>query len=140
MPLRNVPEGCVNVHGHLHNQEAPSRVQHINVSVEQSALPAETVGGHLQTRPAHGCRERGEGADDGPAADQRSLTGEGRALRASKWTWIRLPPPRQSSTLPPPVRVTSRTAIARPLERPRPPAQGRVPLDRRKLENPERLR
>ena len=35
MPLRNVPEGCVNVHGHLHNQEAPSRVQHINVSVEQ---------------------------------------------------------------------------------------------------------
>ena len=35
MPLRNVPEGCVNVHRHLHNQEAPSMVQHINVSVEQ---------------------------------------------------------------------------------------------------------
>ena len=35
MPLRNVPEGCVNVHGHLLNQEAPLRVQHINLSVEQ---------------------------------------------------------------------------------------------------------
>ena len=51
-----------------------------------AALPAETVGGHLQTRPAHGCRERGEGADNGPVTDQRSLPGEGWALRASKST------------------------------------------------------
>ena len=35
MPLRNVPDGCVNVHGHLHNRESPSRTHHINVSVEQ---------------------------------------------------------------------------------------------------------
>ena len=69
MPLRNVPEGCVNVHGHLHNQEAPSRVQHINVSVEQLRYRPRPVGGHLQTRPAHGCRERGEGADDSLEVD-----------------------------------------------------------------------
>ena len=35
MPLRNVPDGCVNVHGRLHNGESPSRTRHINVSVEQ---------------------------------------------------------------------------------------------------------
>ncbi len=35
MPLRNVPDGCVNVHGHLHNRESPSRTHHINVSIEQ---------------------------------------------------------------------------------------------------------
>lgn len=35
MPLRNVPEGCVNVHGHVHNRQSPSCTQHINVSVEQ---------------------------------------------------------------------------------------------------------
>ena len=37
MPLRNVPDGCVNVHGHLHDRQPPSRTQHINVSVEQLA-------------------------------------------------------------------------------------------------------
>jgi len=35
MPLRNVPDGCVNVHGHLHNRKSLSRTHHINVSVEQ---------------------------------------------------------------------------------------------------------
>ena len=35
MPLRNVPDGCVNVHGHLHNRQSPSRTHHINVSIEQ---------------------------------------------------------------------------------------------------------
>ena len=34
MPLEEVPEGCVNVHGHTHD-EAPRRSRHINVSVEQ---------------------------------------------------------------------------------------------------------
>ena len=34
MPLRHVPNGCVNVHGHTHN--APlTRTRHVNVSVEQ---------------------------------------------------------------------------------------------------------
>ena len=27
--------GCVNVHGHVHQKESPSRNRHINVSVEQ---------------------------------------------------------------------------------------------------------
>ena len=34
MPLAEVPAGCVNVHGHTHD-EAPRRSPHINVSVEQ---------------------------------------------------------------------------------------------------------
>lgn len=34
MPLASVPAGCVNVHGHTHD-EAPRRSAHINVSVEQ---------------------------------------------------------------------------------------------------------
>lgn len=34
MPLGEVPSGCVNVHGHTH-EEAPRRSAHINVSVEQ---------------------------------------------------------------------------------------------------------
>ena len=34
MPLAEVPAGCVNVHGHTHD-EAPRRSRHINVSVEQ---------------------------------------------------------------------------------------------------------
>ncbi len=36
MPLAEVPVGCVNVHGHTHD-EAPRRSPHINVSVEQLA-------------------------------------------------------------------------------------------------------
>ena len=35
MPLRRVPEGCVNVHGHLHDRRMPDPSLHINVSVEQ---------------------------------------------------------------------------------------------------------
>ena len=35
MPLRHVPAGCVNVHGHLHNRACPSRTHHINVCIEQ---------------------------------------------------------------------------------------------------------
>ena len=34
IPLLHVPEGCVNVHGHTHN-EPPRETPHINVSVEQ---------------------------------------------------------------------------------------------------------
>ena len=34
IPLADVPAGCVNVHGHTHN-EAPRDTPHINVSVEQ---------------------------------------------------------------------------------------------------------
>ena len=35
VPLRVVPEGCVNVHGHLHQRRVPGRTSHINVCVEQ---------------------------------------------------------------------------------------------------------
>lgn len=35
VPLRDVPEGCVNVHGHLHKW-VPSGTRHINVVVEQT--------------------------------------------------------------------------------------------------------
>ena len=34
-PLRRVPEGCVNVHGHLHNAKVRRSTRHINVCVEQ---------------------------------------------------------------------------------------------------------
>ena len=35
VPLLEVPHGCVNVHGHVHQKESPTRNRHINVSVEQ---------------------------------------------------------------------------------------------------------
>ena len=35
VPLLQVPAGCVNVHGHVHEKESPSRNRHIKVSVEQ---------------------------------------------------------------------------------------------------------
>lgn len=34
-PLRRVPEGCVNLHGHLHNARVRRSTGHINVCVEQ---------------------------------------------------------------------------------------------------------
>ena len=56
IPLKSVPEGCVNVHGHTHD-EPPRPTPHINVSVEQldyrpvaldriRALAKEIVAGH----------------------------------------------------------------------------------------------
>ena len=35
VPLLQVPAGCVDVHGHVYQEESPSRNRHINVSVEQ---------------------------------------------------------------------------------------------------------
>ena len=35
VPLRNVPVGSVNVHGHLHRHESPTEDQHLSVCVEQ---------------------------------------------------------------------------------------------------------
>ena len=35
VPLRRVPPGCVNVHGHLHVGRVKSSTAHVNVSVEQ---------------------------------------------------------------------------------------------------------
>ena len=44
VPLPQVPAGCINVHGHVHEKESPSSNRHINVSVEQ-----------LNYRPARLC-------------------------------------------------------------------------------------
>ena len=35
VPLRDVPQGCVNVHGHLHRGRVPNGTLNINISVEQ---------------------------------------------------------------------------------------------------------
>ena len=35
VPLLQVPHDWVNVHGHVHEKESPSRNRHVNVSVEQ---------------------------------------------------------------------------------------------------------
>ena len=35
VPLLQVPHGWVNVHGHVHQRDSPTRNRHINVSVEQ---------------------------------------------------------------------------------------------------------
>ena len=35
IPLLQVPHGMINVHGHIHEKNAPTSNQHINVSVEQ---------------------------------------------------------------------------------------------------------
>ena len=35
VPLRNVPIGSINVHGHLHGHESPTEHQHLSVCVEQ---------------------------------------------------------------------------------------------------------
>lgn len=58
VPLRSVPDGWVNVHGHTHNNEAPGDSPHINVCVEQldyrperlsrlRGLAAALVDGHV---------------------------------------------------------------------------------------------
>ena len=35
VPLLQVPDGAINVHGHVHEEESPTPNRHINVSVEQ---------------------------------------------------------------------------------------------------------
>lgn len=35
VPLLQVPAGCVNVHGHIHQADSPTWHRHVNVSVEQ---------------------------------------------------------------------------------------------------------
>ena len=35
VPLLEVPHGTINVHGHVHEKESPTRNRHVNVSVEQ---------------------------------------------------------------------------------------------------------
>ena len=35
VPLRVIPQDCVNIHGHLHHTHVPGKTRHINVCVEQ---------------------------------------------------------------------------------------------------------
>ena len=67
VPLLQVPHGWVNVHGHVHQQESPTRNRHINVSIEQlnyrparlseiRRLARRLVEG--QTVPGYGTRAR----------------------------------------------------------------------------------
>ena len=50
VPLLQVPPGAINVHGHVHEQESPRPNRHVNVSVEQTELPA----GETERDPAAG--------------------------------------------------------------------------------------
>ena len=43
MPLRVVPDGCVNIHGHLHQKRVPGSTRHINVCVEQLQYQPEAL-------------------------------------------------------------------------------------------------
>ena len=62
MPLRNVPAGCVNVHGHLHHRRVPGPSRHINVSVERvgyrprSLTSVRRLAGRLVARAPAGGR------------------------------------------------------------------------------------
>ena len=44
LPLRGVPDGCVNVHGHVHTR-APSGTRHVNVAVEQTRYRPRDLSG-----------------------------------------------------------------------------------------------
>ena len=71
LPLRDVPENCVNVHGHLHKW-APSGTRHINVTVEQT---------HYRPRPLTAVRRlaarlvQGERVPGRTTAQQLTHTG-----------------------------------------------------------------
>ena len=61
IPLAEVPEGCVNVHGHTHD-EPPGSSAHINVSVEQLDYRPVSLARirTLATRLVAGCYPEGE--------------------------------------------------------------------------------
>lgn len=83
VPLRKVPAGTVNVHGHLHHHRSPSHDGHINVSVEQLGyrparldqvrrLARDVLAG--RTRPGETTRAALERSERRTAADQVSET------------------------------------------------------------------
>ena len=75
VPLRVFPEGCVNVHDHLHQVRVQGRTRHINVCVEQV---------HYRPRPLTairrlaGCLVRGERVPGRTTAQQRTPVGRRR--------------------------------------------------------------
>ena len=76
VPLRDVPEGCVNVHGHLHKW-VPSGTRHINVAVEQTRYRPRSL---TAVRRLAASLVRGERVPGRTTAQQ--LTHAGRAVAA----------------------------------------------------------
>ena len=76
VPLRDVPEGCVNVHGHLHKW-VPSGTWHINVVVEQTRYRPRSL---TAVRRLAAFLVRGERVPGRTTAQQ--LTHAGRAVAA----------------------------------------------------------
>ena len=66
-PLRVVPKGCVNIHGHLHHNHVPGSAWHINVCVEQLGYQPKTL---TQLRALAQHRIRTHTVQGGPTADQ----------------------------------------------------------------------
>ena len=75
VPLRRVPPGCVNVHGHLHVGRVKSSTAHVNVSVEQldyrprRLTDIRRLAGVLRPRAVVA------GPDDGPVAGSARRVG-----------------------------------------------------------------
>ena len=86
VPLRDVPAGTVNVHGHLHLQEPPTEDRHLSVCVEQLSYRPVRLSDHPAPRAAPGRRPAGSGTQhpvtaelDGPAG----TVDRGRGRRAA---------------------------------------------------------
>ena len=71
VPLLQVPHGAVNVHGHVHERESPTRNRHVNVSVEQSELPAGEAERHPPPGAPAGRRTQRAGSQHPSAAERR---------------------------------------------------------------------
>ena len=67
IPLREVPEGAVNVHGDLHQHRVPGRTRHVNVSVEQVGYQPQPL---TAIRRLGGRLVRGEVVPGGTTAEQ----------------------------------------------------------------------
>lgn len=67
IPLREVPDGAVNVHGHLHQRRVPGRTRHVNVSVEQVGYRPQSL---TAIRRLGGRLVRGEVVPGGTTAEQ----------------------------------------------------------------------
>ena len=74
VPLRHVPEGCVNVHGHRHIG-TPSGTRHINVVVEQVRYRPRSLTAGSPSRDVFGRGRARAGAHDGRATEPRRPCG-----------------------------------------------------------------
>ena len=74
VPLRVVPEGCVNVHGHLHQRPGAGRDATYQRLRRAAPLPAQGPDGGPGARPATRHRRHRERPHDGPPAGSGALT------------------------------------------------------------------